>query len=149
LRIIARFEEGHPVRALPDLTVPQKASGEHMDHPITTGDEGFERDKNRHRGDEQRNARVEATARLRDRGIDVDDAESVDTVVDVLEAVEAFERAVEARGGDLMVDTPPSTQPDDPHNVLPRQHGGESLDDYAMRVRGAARDLAQGRTRDD
>jgi len=106
-------------------------------HPITTGDEQHERDLNRHRASEQNDARAEALARLDDRGIDASDA-PIEGVVDLLEAVEAFERAVEARGGDLMVDTPPSRQPDDPGFVLPRRGGDESVSDFANRIRRAA-----------
>jgi hypothetical protein len=75
--------------------------------PITTGDEEFERDKNRHRGDEQRNARAQTVARLRGAGIDVGDDESLEQVVDRLNALEAAERQVEAAGGDLMTEEPP------------------------------------------
>lgn len=112
--------------------------GESMRHPITTGDEGHERDLNRHRGNEQRNAREDVVARLNARGIDVTEDASVEALVEVSEAVDAFEHAVVAAGGDLMVDSPPSTEPDDPRFVLPKCHGGESLHDYAVRIRNAA-----------
>jgi hypothetical protein len=108
------------------------------EHPITTGDEQHERDLNRHRATEQRDARAEVLGRLDDRGIDASDAASVDALVDLLEAVEAFERAVEAHGGDLMVDTPPSRQPDDGQFMLPRRGADESVSDFAHRVRAAA-----------
>jgi len=111
------------------------------DHPITTSDEQHERDLNRHRATEQRDALVEVLARLDDRGIDASDA-PIELVVDLLEAVEAFERAVEARGGDLMVDTPPSRQPDDASFVLPRRAADESVSEFAKRVRAAAVRLA-------
>lgn len=107
------------------------------EHPITTGDEQHERDLNRHRVTEQRDARNVVLARLDDRGIDASDA-SVEAIVDLLEAVEAFERAVEARGGDLMVDTPPSHQPDDPNFVLPQRAADESVADFSNRIRAAA-----------
>jgi hypothetical protein len=111
------------------------------EHPITTGSEQHERDLNRHRAAEQRDARAEVLARLDDRGIDASDAESVEVLVDLLEAVETFERAVEARGGDLMVDTPPSRQPDDGQFVLPRRSADESISVFTDRVRSAASQL--------
>jgi hypothetical protein len=115
------------------------------DHPITTDDEGFERELNRHRGDEQRRARAEAVNRLRDRGVAIGDSDSIDIVVELLEAVEAFERAVEAKGGDLMVDTRPARQPDNARFVLPARQANESLRDFGFRVRSAARQLANSR----
>ena len=80
-----------------------------MDHesPITTGDEGHERDLNRHRGDEQRNARAAAVARLHGAGVEVPDDLPLEGVVDMLNALEAAERQVEAGGGDLMTEEPP------------------------------------------
>ncbi len=119
--------------------------GESMRHPITTGDEGHERDLNRHRGAEQRNARDDVIARLNARGIDVTDDASVEALIEVSEAVDTFERAVQAAGGDLMVDTRPATEPDDPRFVLPMCHGGESLHEYALRIRSAAARLSDQR----
>ena len=107
-----------------------------IQHPITTGDESHERELDRHRASEQRDALNEALDRLEMRGVDASDG-STDTVVELLEAVEAFERAVIARGGDLMLDTPPSTQPDNPLFVLPRRSGDESLLEFTKRVRAA------------
>ena len=70
--------------------------------PITTGNEAHERDLDRHRASEQRDARAEALDRL---------------------------------------DTPPSTQPDNPRFVLPRRSGDESILDFTKRVRAAAMHL--------
>jgi len=106
-------------------------------HPITTGDESHERELDRHRATEQRDALAEALDRLDMRGVDASDGSS-DAVVDLLEAVEAFERAVIAAGGDLMLDTPPSTQPDNQRFVLPRRTGDESVLDFTKRIRAAA-----------
>lgn len=110
---------------------------EPADNPIASTNEAHERDLNRHRGDEQRRVRVEVIERLNDRRIDVTNDDSLESVVEMLDAVESFERAVEARGGDLMVDTPPTRQPDNPAFVLPRREARESLDAYASRVRTA------------
>jgi len=108
---------------------------ENIRNPITTADEQHERDLNRHRGDEQRVARAEAAARLRERGIVARDDDSLEDVVTMLDAVEAFEHAVELRGGDLMVDTPPATEPDDERFVIPSRADGESADEFTKRVR--------------
>ncbi len=120
---------------------------EDRNHPITTGDERLERDLNRHRGDEQRRARAEASMRLRDRGITITEVDEIDEIVNVLEAVEAFERMVAAKGGDLMIDTPPALEPDNAQFVLPRRELDELLGDYAARVRLTTRQL--GGTHDD
>jgi len=103
-------------------------------HPITTGDEAHERELDRHRATEQREALDHALDRLEMRGVDASDG-STEAVVELLEAVEAFERAVIAAGGDLMLDTPPSTQPDNSRFVLPRRSGDESVLDFTKRVR--------------
>ncbi len=113
--------------------------------PIRTDDEALERELNRHRDDEQRRARAEAVERLNDRGITISASAPVEAVVSVLEAVERFERAVELRGGDLMVDTRPAREPDDPQFVLPAQRDGESLQDFARRIWNAANRLAAER----
>ena len=108
---------------------------------IGAADEEHERDLNVNRAEEQRAASAAAVRRLNDLGIHVDDVESSEVVADLLEAVEVFERAVEAAGGDLMVDTPPSQLPDDPRFVLPRRLDDESLSAYTSRVRLAAHHL--------
>jgi len=113
----------------------------HDESPITSHDEAHERDLNRHRRDEERSARRELTDRLADRGITVSDADRDEAVVELWEAVEAFERSVEAHGGDLMVDTPPSHEPDDPRFVMPRREGTESLASYTAKVRESANRL--------
>src|SRR4029077_7264714 len=89
-------------------------------------------------GDEERATRREAaaevTSRLRSRGIEVSGADAPEDLVDLLAAVERFEGAVEAHGGDLMVDDLKSSRPDDPHFVLPRRSRGEALRAYIGRV---------------
>jgi hypothetical protein len=118
---------------------------DHEHSPITSGDEEFERQLDRHRADDQQRVRAEVVARLKGRGIIVGDAESMEIVVELLEAMEAFERAVEAKGGDLMVDTAPAPEPDDPRFVLPMRAGGEAVEDYIVRLRRAASHLANSR----
>jgi hypothetical protein len=58
-------------------------------------------------------------------------------VVQTLDAVEAFEQAVQRRGGDLMIDTPPAQQPDDERFVVPTRADGESADAFISRLQSA------------
>lgn len=87
-------------------------------------------------------AAAEVTARLRGRGIAVTGAENPEDLVDLLSAVERFEAAVEAHGGDLMVDDLKSSRPDDRHFVVPRRAHGEAARAYIGRI-----DDATGRLR--
>jgi hypothetical protein len=79
----------------------------------------------------------EIAGRLLARGVAVHDSDSPDDLVRLLEAVEAFERAVESRGGDLMMDEPPprkAGEPDDPHFRLPTRAADESASAYLERL---------------
>ncbi|HEV8509115.1 MAG TPA: hypothetical protein VGQ48_01545 [Gemmatimonadales bacterium] len=87
---------------------------------------------------EIRHVADEVAARLRRRGIPLRGAERPEELADLLSAVERFEAAVEARGGDLMVDDLQSSQPDDRHFVLPPRGADETLRDYIARVDSAA-----------
>ena len=86
---------------------------------------------------------MEATSRrLCDRGVLLTGSETSEELVEVLEAVERFERAAEAHGGDLMVDEGPkgeTREPDDVHFVLPRREPGESPHSYLQRLQAASR----------
>src|SRR5437667_257893 len=64
-------------------------------------------------------------------------AERTDDLADLLSAVERFEAAVEAHGGDLMVDDLKSPQPDDRHFVLPRREHAEAIRVYISRIDAA------------
>jgi hypothetical protein len=89
----------------------------------------------------------ELTSRLRARGIEVEAADTPDDVIDLLEAVEVFEEAVEAQGGDLMVDEPPTAgkaQPDDRDFLLPVRAADESVKQYIKRL-GAATEAVRER----
>ncbi len=86
---------------------------------------------------ELRDVAAEVADRLRRRGIPVDGDERPEDLADLLAAVERFEAAVEARGGDLMVDDLNSTEPDDPHFVLPPRFPDEPMPDYLARVESA------------
>ena len=80
---------------------------------------------------------LETADRLRQRGVLLTGRESSDELVSLLDAVEAYELAVERRGGDLMMDEAPSgqtPQPDDVHFALPRRGERESVSDYLVRL---------------
>ena len=82
----------------------------------------------------------EIASRLRARGVEVTDSDTPDDVVALVESIEEFERAVESRGGDLMVDEPPTrgaAQPDDPHFLLPTRAADESVSNYLKRLSSA------------
>jgi hypothetical protein len=90
------------------------------------------------RSEERRRVRDEVTARLRHRGATLEGSESDEELLALANAVDAFERAVMQSGGDLMVDTPESSQPDNPEHVLPRRRADERADAYARRIHDAA-----------
>ena len=98
-----------------------------------------------HRAELLAAANMEVADRLRHRGIVVTGRERSEDLADLLSAVERFEGVVEAHGGDLMVDDLTSSQPDDPHFVLPERERGESLLDYVGRIEAAATRLARHR----
>jgi hypothetical protein len=95
--------------------------------------------------DETQRATEEVVARLQGRGIDVSERESTEELVELLEAVEAFEKTVESRGGDLMVDEPvrskQPTEPDDRAFVLPTRKANEPIGAFIGRI-ATARDRA-------
>ena len=84
---------------------------------------------------------AELVNRLRTRGIDAFDADTPDDLAMLVDAVDEFETAVEARGGDLMVDEPPrgttGAQPDDRDFLLPARAADESASRYRERLRQA------------
>ena len=75
--------------------------------------------------------------RLAGLGVTLTGEETPEQLVQIQEAVERFELAVESRGGDLMVDEGPDGQtrePDDPHFALPARSEGEPVDHYLERL---------------
>ena len=101
----------------------------------------YERDQedlNPNRVEEERHARQEAEYRLAERGIRVDSGDSDEGVADLLDAIERFEAAVEAKGGDLFVNRIGSSEPEDPAYVPPQRRDGESASEYRLRVETAA-----------
>jgi len=91
--------------------------------------------------EERTSAAAEVRARLRGRGIAVTGAESPEDLVNLLSAVERFEKAVEAHGGDLMVDDLKSARPDDRHFVVPRRAHREAVRAYIGRIDEATAQL--------
>jgi hypothetical protein len=91
--------------------------------------------------DERSAAAAEVAARLRRRGIALTGAERPGELADLLSAVERFEAAVEAHGGDLMVDDLRSSHPDDPHFVVPRRTPAEGVPGYIARIDEATAQL--------
>ncbi|HEY7480758.1 MAG TPA: hypothetical protein VH680_09630 [Gemmatimonadales bacterium] len=100
-----------------------------------------QRDLNPNRVEEERHAREEAEYRLRERGIEVTARDSDEEVADLLDAVERFEGAVEAQGGDLFVDHLGSSEPENPAFVPPKRRPGEGAADYRARIDSAIRHL--------
>ena len=75
--------------------------------------------------------------RLTGLGITLTGDETPEQLVQIQEAVERFELAVESRGGDLMVDEGPggtTSEPDDPHFALPPRGEDEPVDHYVERL---------------
>ena len=102
--------------------------------------------------EEIRRASTEITGRLIARGIRVAGTERPEDLVEMLEAIERFETAVEARGGDLMVDEGRrgrATEPDDPHFALPVRREHETVADYLERLERATDDVRRHRQRGD
>ena len=96
--------------------------------------EESQQDLNPHRLEEQRHAAETIAGWLSDRSVELDGGESPDQVVELWSAVERFERRVRDLGGDSMVNTLRSSQPDAAAFVLPRRAADERVDDYTARV---------------
>lgn len=98
-------------------------------------------DLNPHRADDQARVATEIRGNLRQRGVIVRDGEAGEELVTVLEAVERFERARSALGGDSMTNAPETSRPERKEYVIPSRGDDESLTQYAGRVDKAAREL--------
>lgn len=89
--------------------------------------------------DEQRqHIRDELEAWLRHRYVPLFGAETDEEVLSIVNALERFESAVMAAGGDLMIDSPESSEPEHPEYVIPRRRDDEAPDAYVARVHFAA-----------
>ena len=99
--------------------------------------ESIQEELDPHRREEIHRVTRETADRLRQRGVSLTGGESGDELVSLLDAVEEFERAVERRGGDLMMDEAPegeTPQPDDVHFALPHRREREAVSDYLVRI---------------
>ena len=88
----------------------------------------------------------ELAARLRTRNVAVHDRDTPDDILAMVEAVENFETAVQAAGGDLMVDEPPASgtaQPDVARFLVPRRGDDESATAFVRRLDAACRAAAE------
>ncbi len=94
-----------------------------------------------HRRAERDAAVVELSGRLRQKAVLLNGRETSAQLDDLLTAVDRFEAAVISRGGDLMVNMPTSSPPENPEFVIPRREAGEDVDVYAGRIVTAAERL--------
>lgn len=107
-----------------------------MSHPHLSPDDPSAFD-NSIRRDESRAVAQEVVNRLGHRDVPLTGDEDPAELADLLSAIEGFERAVQAAGGDLMVDSPESSQPERPEWVVPRRWDDEAIAPYTDRVRQA------------
>jgi hypothetical protein len=94
----------------------------------------------------------ELAGRLARLGIRVSGTERPEELLTIVEAVDRFEAAVQARGGDLMVDEGPpgqTTEPDDRHFALPLRREHESVAQYVDRLARATDDVRRHPPRAD
>jgi hypothetical protein len=96
-----------------------------------------------HRREERSSAAMETAGRIRQKGVLLTGTESSAELDDLLTAIDRFESAVIARGGDLMVNTPTSQPPEDPAFVIPGRQAGEEVEAYAARIQEAAERLGR------
>lgn len=104
-------------------------------------EESFEEqqeDLDPHRREERDAASVEIAGRIRQQGVLLTGRETSSELDDLMTAIDRFEAAVVARGGDLFVNTPFSDQPERTEFVLPRRTSGEDAETYASRINEAA-----------
>ena len=80
---------------------------------------------------------TELIARLDQKGVQLTAKGSDAEMADLLSAIDEFEAAVERAGGDPMVDSPDSSEPERPEFVLPHPHDDESVATYIRRVNSA------------
>ncbi len=93
-----------------------------------------------HRREERASVKQTLAARLQARGVQLAGDESAEDIGNLMDAVERFEHAVEAQGGDLMVDQAPSgetVEPDDPRFVIPVRRAQEAVGEYLQRLQTA------------
>lgn len=109
--------------------------------------ESFERDQEAvdiHRREDRDSVALELQGRIAQKGINLDGTESAEDLDDLLSAIDRFEAAVEARGGDLMINMPQSSPPENPGFVLPRRNPGEHVVSLTERIEAAAEAVERG-----
>ncbi|MEO7102934.1 MAG: hypothetical protein ABI311_05960 [Gemmatimonadaceae bacterium] len=89
------------------------------------------------RREERKSLNAELLTRLEQKGVPIRTRATESDLADLLSAIGAFESAVEAAGGDLMIDTPSSSEPERPEWVLPHPSDDESVSVYTRRVNAA------------
>lgn len=94
-----------------------------------------------HRREERDGAALELAGRLRQKGVLLTGREASGQLDDLMTAIDRFEAAVIARGGDLFVNTPFSNPPENPDFVIPLRVPGEDPEAYAGRVNAATERL--------
>jgi len=107
-------------------------------------EESFEEqqeDLDPHRREERDSAALELAGRIRQKGVLLTGGETSGQLDDLMTAIDRFEAAVIARGGDLFVNTPSSDQPESPDFVVPNRVPGEDPESYAARINAAAERL--------
>src|SRR3954468_14224250 len=132
------------VAAFTPLSRDLQMRGVTRDHGGLMREESYEEqqeDLDPHRREERDGAALENTGRLAQKGVLLTGRESSAQLDDLMTAVERFEGAVIARGGDLFVNTPFSDQPEDPRFVIPQRLAGEDAEAYAARINEAADQL--------
>jgi len=90
--------------------------------------------------------------RLTTLGIRLTGTERPQELLEMVEAVDRFESAVESHGGDLMMDEGPggrTTEPDDPHFALPVRSEQESVAAYLDRLARATDEVRRHPPRAD
>jgi len=118
-------------------------------HSENSSSEEFSEMLDPHRRDEIASAAVEVSGRLLQKGLEVSADEDPAQLADLLSAVERFESAVINRGGDLMVNMPTSTDPQDPAFVLPERRADESIEAYTRHINEASTMLEEPRSISD
>jgi hypothetical protein len=96
---------------------------------------------NPHRAEQQERAREHNRDILAQRGVRLLGNETDDELADLWSAVDRFESAVEARGGDTLTNAPDSAEPDNPDFVLPERELREPAGGYVQRIRAATAKL--------
>ncbi|MDQ6738239.1 MAG: hypothetical protein M3Z30_11150 [Gemmatimonadota bacterium] len=98
------------------------------------------------RREERASLHTELLARLDQKGVHIERNGTDAEIADLLSAIDAFEAAVENAGGDLMVDSPDSSEPERPEWVFPHPHDDESVAVYTGRVLRATERLGENGT---